>query len=1305
MVIGLLLNLMCGGMVWAEDFGEQFRNPPEEARPWTWWHWCDGYITRQGITCDLEAMKSNGVGGAVIFNVSLLTPGPVKVFGPEWYGLLKFAALEADRIGVKLSIHNCAGWETAGGPWVTPKLSMQQLSWSQLVVCGPGKSELFLPTPFARMDYYQDIAVLAFPTPLGDELTAAQAGVQFSAQNKPLFDGAKLTDGNYDTELQFTGELLIEFPQPFRAQSLMLASDQHSSGTMELSAETEPGQFQQIASFSLRIHTPFAGALNSVSFAPVTASRFKLTPHLEQGKQSMRLGELELTGYRISRWTSGAGFNDGGHIQSEPYSTPAGVAIDPNHIVDLSDRLSTDGKVLWEIPEGSWTILRVGTTTTGVSNFPAAEEARGLEVDKMSREAANLHVNATLGQMVSQVGPELFSRTFTHYFVDSYEAGCQNWSPVLPKEFALRCGYDLRLWLPAMTGRVVSSVEESERFLWDLRQTIANLYADNFYGQFAQRAKEYGVECSAETYGGPFDFVQSGGRVDLPAAEFWCAESVDIKKRRFAPVFAGHLYGKRIIGAEAFTGGEAWQMYPSLLKPLGDYMLTCGINRFIFHRYAHQPWVDERLQPGMTLGQVGMNFERSNTWWKPGRAWMQYLSRCQYLLQSGLYVADLVYLASEEPFRGEEVALPAPPGMDYDVASAEVVLTRMKSQNGRIVLPDGMSYRYLVIPSGKRMTPLLLDKIADLLRSGATVIGSRPTLSPSRQGYPACDQQLQMIADTIWGSNPAPAGQCRVGAGRVIWGQTLEQIVVADQILPDFTCGDASALPLLHHLHRQIGNTDAYFVAWAGKESRDLTCLFRVTGKVPELWNPLTGTIATAGSWCEAEGQTQIQLRLPPNGSIFVVFRYPQSEAGPGLKTVVQDGQQVYPLVIEKSELKLNAESSLQVAKNFTISCRVKPRGSITLPEESQYGVAWAGQNFVLYPAPGHELWGPGQAGLGISAGVNGVVVFEHAASHVPPLLVVKRDIQDWVHLAVVVEDNRPTLFLNGRKIKQGVASSMTLHGSAGIPINRDILSFSGQASSLAQADRALDDDGILRLASVHFDQPIEILPSIELAAENGRPVLLARREGDYHFQQGQVQAVIRVAQPPELLALSGPWTIQFLSGRGAPSQTTFAKLISWSEHSNPQIRYYSGTAAYYISFAISSDRMQPYLRHFLDLGGVEVIAELKLNGQELGVLWTEPYRMDVTSLLKPGQNRLEIRVTNLWVNRMVGDEQFPLDYECRGQSIGQWPSWLADPAQRPEPRRMTFSAFRPFTQETPLLSSGLIGPVKIESLQTMETQ
>ena len=362
-----------------------------------------------------------------------------------------------------------------------------------------------------------------------------------------------------------------------------------------------------------------------------------------------------------------------------------------------------------------------------------------------------------MGKLIADVGP-LAGKTLAMTHIDSWEVHTQNWTPRLRAEFQKRRGYDPHRYLPVMTGRVVDGLEVSERFLWDLRQTISELFLENYGERFAQLANKHGMRLSIEGYGdGPIDNVAYGGRADEPMGEFWSWELGGGASTCTQMTSAGHVFGKRIIGAEAFTASDAekWQGHPANIKRLGDWAFCEGINRFVFHRYAMQPWLDRK--PGMSMGPWGLHYERTQTWWDQSRAWHEYLSRCQYMLRQGLFVADLCYLepeAAPQGFMPNASRLGTPPdrpGYDFDICSPDVLFSRMAVRHGRIVLPDGMSYRLLVLPETQTMTPRLLGRIAELVEAGATAVGPRPVKSPSLADYPACDDQVKQIGARLWG--------------------------------------------------------------------------------------------------------------------------------------------------------------------------------------------------------------------------------------------------------------------------------------------------------------------------------------------------------------------------------------------------------------------------------------------------------------------------------------------------------------------------------------------------------------------------
>jgi hypothetical protein len=326
--------------------------------------------------------------------------------------------------------------------------------------------------------------------------------------------------------------------------------------------------------------------------------------------------------------------------------------------------------------------------------------------------------------------------------VDSWENGAQNWTEQMRKEFQSRRGYDLLPYLPTLTGRVVQSQEISERFLWDLRKTVSELVVENYAGRLRELAHEHGLRFTIEAYGSPCDFLPYAGQCDEPMGEFWVGGGALETCKGMAS--AGHVYGKRIIGAESFTAAdqERWLAHPATIKSLGDRAFCEGINRFVVHRYAMQPWLDR--EPGMTMGPWGVHYERTQTWWELTPQWHRYLARCQFLLRQGLFVADICYLDSEGSPHGFQDRRRQ--GYDWDQCSPEVVLTRMNVKDGRLVLPDGMSYRVLVLPEERAMTAPLLRRIKELVAAGATVVGPRPLRSPSLTGYPQCRRHAQRVA-------------------------------------------------------------------------------------------------------------------------------------------------------------------------------------------------------------------------------------------------------------------------------------------------------------------------------------------------------------------------------------------------------------------------------------------------------------------------------------------------------------------------------------------------------------------------------
>jgi len=463
----------------------------------------NGNITKEGITADLEAMAEVGVGGAQIFNVgdkgSVNIPvGPIDYMSDEWLELVRHAVKEAKRLGLEICIHNCAGWSSSGGPWITPEYAMKKVTISEASVSGSGKVDILLTKPATVRGYYQEIAVIAFPTPAN-------------------------------------------------------------------------------------------------------------------------------SGYRLSRASTKAEFNSSYGIDLDQTAAPADAIIPSDNVIDISEKMDANGQLKWDCPEGNWTVLRIGYTITGKDNHPAPDSGLGLECDKLSREAMDVHWQGGIEPILKKLG-NLAGPVMNNLLIDSYEVGINNWTKGFEKEFEMRRGYAMSRYLPTLAGRVVDSTDVSERFLWDYRRTISDLFTANYYGYFADKCHAAGLLCSTEPYDGPFECLSIASNADILMGEFWVGGGVNPSVRIASSV--AHIYGRKIIGAESFTSSPdqgRWQNHPRSMKALGDEIWCNGINRYIFHRYAHQPWLDK--WPGMTMGQWGTHFERTNTWWKDGQAWMKYIAR------------------------------------------------------------------------------------------------------------------------------------------------------------------------------------------------------------------------------------------------------------------------------------------------------------------------------------------------------------------------------------------------------------------------------------------------------------------------------------------------------------------------------------------------------------------------------------------------------------------------------------------------------------------------------------------------------
>lgn len=884
-----------------------------EARPKIWWFWGESVTTDHGITQDLEAMKRAGFGGVVLYEqVFSDPPDALKSLSPEWLARFRFAAAECARLGLSLEV-NVSGGFVAGGPWVTPDLAMQRLVGSETVVDGGQKLELVLAEPASRLGYYRDVAVLAYPTPAGGDPRTTPTPVRTSSPAG--LDLEKLFDTRQPTRVRISPPtdgapvlLQLDYGVPFTARSITFIQRPNSKALViatqvatswaddfygenmridpplgHLEASADGKVWQRVCQLPATGYQHDTWHQRTLSFPATTARFFRLNlqgwgRNTRANDNDLLIGGIELSGAaRIHQWEPKSG-NVADFSSADLTPAYAGnEVIDPETIVDLTGHLDASGKLTWDAPSGRWTILRIGHTPTWARTKHARPELLGLECDKMSAAAVRVQFEHYVGVLLREV-QRVPGAKLAGVGIDSNEHGAQNWTPAFSAQFKQRRGYDLTRFLPAMLGRVVGSREASDRFLFDVRRTIADLMSDEYFGAFRSLCHEHGMVVSAQAPGIATclstDNLQAKGRTDIPMGEFWMTQrdgTMDCKEA----ASAAHVYGLPVAAAEAFTGSRA-EVYPAMMKPLADAALALGINQFVTLAYVHQPWDDRK--PGVTEPRFYLPYQRHNTWWEDSTAFWHTLARSSHVLRQGRAVSDLLYhLGADTPLKIATWRMrPVPPrGYDYDVCNDEALITRTTVKDGRIALPDGTSYSVLVLAGGDGLTLAAARKLRELVEAGAIVIGpAKPTHSPSLADGRDGNDEVRRIADELWGTGELTArGQKRSGAGTVFWGHSPEEVLAAINVLPDFETVPAGDRLDVLYAHRSMPSREIYFVANHLARPVRTKAKFRVTGAMPSLWNPQTGAITVPHAWQRTEdGRTEISLLLEAHDSVFVVF-------------------------------------------------------------------------------------------------------------------------------------------------------------------------------------------------------------------------------------------------------------------------------------------------------------------------------------------------------------------------------------------------------------------------------------------------
>jgi len=896
---------------------KSFRNPPESARPRTWWHWTGGNVTLEGITKDLEWMRRVGIAGFQLADVSFGSGQTIDdkvLFGtPEWLASVRYAAQEAERLNLEMAIFSSAGWSLTGGPWVKSEQAMKKLVWSDTLIHGPQTFNGRLPhppfnngpvrnlgrgnRPNEKTDptYFRDFAVLAYR--MSVSVSDMPSLKPKTTSHNGHLDASALLDNDLNSAMTITAPrngdpawIQFEFEKPFKARAFTI-SGAKGIPVGRLLASIDGKDFRTLVTLpGAQLYRQgwvrtFAFTETSAKFYRIEMSGSPLGPAETMNQTPTKpaseyvLSETILHSQaRIHRWEEKAGFRHLFEYESVPTpDIPLEAAIQYSDLIDLTSKMSQSGDLKWDVPEGDWNILRMGYSLTGAKNRPAMVTGLGFEVDKLSRKHTEAYIRDYMKPVAEALGP-LYGKSLRYILLDSWEAGMQNWTNDMLAEFQHRRGYDATPYLPALAGRVVTSAEVSDRFLWDFRRTLADMFAENHYGALSEFLRKQGLGTYGEASGVSLEILEDAllckKFMDIPMGEFWVRalhpEMMYLEDIRGA-ASASHVYGKKITAAEAFTGGGYES--PLTLKKVADYWFCQGVNRLVFHTSAHQP-LDTR--PGNTM--VGTHLHRNITWAEQAKPFMDYLARTSFMLQQGYFVADIVYLLNEGapstmPIWGAGLQPEPPEGYDYDYINTDVLLNRISvNADGNLVLPDGMHYRILVLPPIDRMTLPVLLKIHSLVENGATVVGPRPLVSPSLKGYPEVDLEIQSLATVLWGDLDGFSRVRRmVGKGRVIWGLPLFEVLTSLYIPKDVDYSRPLDMDIFW-IHRRTEDAEFYFIVNSSDRIQDIDIRFRVSGKAPELWFPDTGEKRPA-EYSSADTLTNVSLTLPQCGSVFVVFR------------------------------------------------------------------------------------------------------------------------------------------------------------------------------------------------------------------------------------------------------------------------------------------------------------------------------------------------------------------------------------------------------------------------------------------------
>jgi len=817
--------------------------------------------------------------------------------------------------------------------------------------------------------------------------------------------------------------------------------------------------------------------------------------------------------------------------------------LDPDSLTDLTSE-AYDNKLQWKIPEGNWRIMAFRLKYTGeqcatTQNFSRQQWV----VDHFSVDAMRDYCDYLGGALYHSSGFE-FGRTVDTLFCDSFEImvipGTIHWSNAALNDFLVYKSYDLKRYLPGIWWDIG---ELTPKVRYDVNDFLGWLGLQATFRTFIDWCNSHSIQARIQPYYRfTEELIQGAGMTPRPEMEVTTSRFAVVTDPRKAVAAGGHLYGRRIISAEAYTFLHPQRYRTTLeeMKIATDAFLRDGVTQFYNHGYLYSP--EMHVAPSRDVPWAN-RISHWNTWWKYYHCLSEYIARCCFLLRQGEFAADVLVYSPQSTvwtekvlFNNERRVMPygdvgqilVTNGYDFDPVNDDVLQNHAVIADSQIKIRD-LSYRFLVLPRTTSVPVATMEIIRQFALEGGFVI-ALDELPSTSVGLTNCiehDARVKLIVSELFG--PDGSGKVHPRGGQTYYianykipdYETTERlfdptsqkqqssppstssqqaliIALKDHLDPDFTFSGNQPSNGLTFLHRRLGLDDIYFVTNLQSDASRAIITFRVPGKIPERWDPMTGKIDPVVIYTTSAKGVEIPIDLPPYASTFFLFRSKPPQA----------------------------------------------------------------------------------------------------------------------HLS---------------------------------------------EASLEEV-RGLSDQQVEGIASRNGEVRITVV-------ENGH----------------SKTASTTVSGIPEPYVIGGTWNVMLEGYRFEKVVQQLTRLNSWTD--SPLTKHFSGTGRYTLDFEIPSAYIGQDLEVILDLGKVCEIAEVVLNDRAVGVAWMQPYRLDITGMLKNGMNRIEILVTNTLINYVSGLDSLPEVPDDLIPHYGETAYIYSEGAKEWKEREKDFH---------PLPLSGLMGPVRI---------